>query len=314
MPLGSTLRIPMASSELDDRPRPHRTLGDADSQFLDVDGIDVHFKVRGHGPPDLVLLHHFYGHTWAWRHVQRLLEHHAQTISFDRPGFGLTERAPRTSWSRVNPYTRAGSVRILTALLDHLEIDQAVLVGSSAGGTVAIEAWTLIPERIRGLVLLSPAVTGDVGAPEPLRPLLRTGPLRQLAPRIASRVASGITHERIGKSWHDGSRVTDDDVRAYNRPLDVENWQHGFWDAMTAEPRPRHRRTLRTITVPTLVLAGASDRVVPPRLSRGVAHSIPTSEFQLLEGCGHTPHEECPDEVVAALRTFLDDLGPKGRP
>ncbi|MDX1510844.1 MAG: alpha/beta hydrolase [Nitriliruptorales bacterium] len=294
---------------LPDRPRPHRTLGDPDSHFIEVEGVDVHTKIKGTGPPDLVLLHHFYGHVWAWRHVQDLLADQARTIAFDRPGFGLTERVHPSAWPHGNPYTRASSVQLMVGLLDHLEIDRAVLVGSSAGGTVALEAWSLVPERISGLVLLSPAVTGDVGAPEALRPLLRTAPARRLAPRIAERVASGITHHRVGRSWHDSSRVSDEDVHAYSRPLEAEGWQHGFWDVMTAEPRPRHRRTLRTITVPTLVLAGSSDRTVPPRLSRGVAAAIPTSEYRLLDGCGHTPHEECPGQVATAISEFLARLG-----
>lgn len=262
-------------------------------------------KVVGNGPPDLVLLHHFYGHAWSWRHVQRLLADVARTVAFDRPGFGLTERVHPSRWPHGNPYTRASSALLMTALMDQLGIDRAVLVGSSAGGTVALEAWTMVPERIRGLVLLSPAVTGDVGAPEVLRPLLRTTPLRRLAPTIADRMAAEISHARVGRNWHDSSKVDDDDLHAYTRPLGVENWQHGLWDVMSAEPRPRHRRTLATITVPTLVIAGSSDRVVRPRLSRAVAAAIPAGDFLLLDGCGHTPHEECPDRLAAALRTFL---------
>jgi pimeloyl-ACP methyl ester carboxylesterase len=193
--------------------------------------------------------------------------------------------------------------------MDHLEIERAVLVGSSAGGTVALEAWRMIPERVSGIVLLAAAITGDVGMPEALRPLLRTRPLRRLAPPIAGRAASNIDHQRVGRSWHDPSRVSDEDVAAYNRPLEVEDWEYGMWDAMTAEPRPRHRPTLRSITVPTLVLAGASDRTIRPNLSRKVAAAIPGAEFRILENCGHTPHEECPQSVATAIGEFLARVG-----
>jgi pimeloyl-ACP methyl ester carboxylesterase len=251
------------------------------------------------------MLHHFYGHVWAWRHVQERLADQARTIAFDRPGFGLTERVQPGLWVNGNPYTRAAGVRIMTGLMDHVGSEQAVVVGSSAGGTIALEAWRMTPERVNGIVLISAAITGDVGMPEVLRPLLRTRPLRRLAPPIARRAASTIDHERVGRNWHDPSRVSDDDVASYNRPLGVEDWEYGMWDAMTAEPRPRHRSTLRSITVPTLVLAGASDRTIRPNITRKVAAAIPGAEFRLLENCGHTPHEECPESVATAIGEFL---------
>lgn len=298
----------MTTPPLDDRPRPHRTLGDPDSRFLELDGVDVHHKVVGEGPHDLVLLHHFYGHVWSWRHVQELLADRARTVAFDRPGFGLTERLHPGEWVNGNPYTRAGSVRLMVGLMDELGIDEAVLVGSSAGGTVALEAWRMVPERISGIVLLSAAITGDVGMPEAVRPLMRTRPMRRLAPPIARRAAGQIDHQRVGKSWHDPSRVSDADVAAYNRPLEVEDWEYGMWDAMTAEPRPRHRSTLGSITVPTLVVTGASDRTIRPNISRKVADAIPGAEFRVLDNCGHTPHEECPQGVAAAISDFLDGI------
>lgn len=297
------------TTPLTDRPRPHRTLGDPDSRFLEVEGVDVHHKVVGDGPHDVVLLHHFYGHVWAWRHVQDLLADKARTLAFDRPGFGLTERLHPWQWANGNPYTRAGSVRLMVGLMDELGMHKAILVGSSAGGTVALEAWRLVPERISGLVLLSAAITGDVGMPEVLRPLLRTRPMRRLAPPIARRAATGIDHQRVGKAWHDPGRVSDADVAAYNRPLGVDGWEYGMWDAMTAERRPRHRATLRSITVPTLVVAGASDRTIRPGISRKVAAAIPGADFQVLEGCGHTPHEECPQGVATAIAEFLNAMG-----
>jgi pimeloyl-ACP methyl ester carboxylesterase len=286
---------------------PARELADDDSRFARLGGVEVHHKVAGDADdPAVVLLHHFYGSVASWRHVQpRLAEDHL-VAAFDRPAFGLTERPPRSAWPEGrNPYTRAASVDITLDLLDHLGADRAVLVGSSAGGTSALETYARAPDRVRALVLLSPAITGDVGPPDPLRTVMRAPPLRRLGPLIVRRFAGEITAERVSGSWADPSSATPDDVDAYARPLRVEGWDRGFWELFAAESPPQLADLLPRIEVPTLVVSGDRDRVIAARVNRRTAAAIPGAEYVELDRCGHTPHEECPDALVEVLSDFL---------
>jgi pimeloyl-ACP methyl ester carboxylesterase len=193
-------------------------------------------------------------------------------------------------------------------LIDHLDADDAVLIGSSAGGTSALEAFAMAPERVRALVLISPAITGDVGPPAALRPLLRSPQLRQLGPRLVERFAGEITLERIARSWHDPTRASDDDLAAYTRPLQVEGWPQGFIDLFGAEPPPNLTSLLPRIDVPTMVVSGASDPVISAHWNRRTAAAIPGARYEVIRDCGHTPQEECPDQLLELLRDFLDDL------
>jgi pimeloyl-ACP methyl ester carboxylesterase len=286
---------------------PARALADDDSRFARLGGVEVHHKVAGDpNDPTVVLLHHFYGSVASWRHVQpRLAEDH-QVAAFDRPAFGLTARPPRSAWPEGrNPYTRAASVDITLDLLDDLGADRAVLVGSSAGGTSALETYARAPERVRALVLLSPAITGDVGPPDALRTVMRTPQLRSLGPRIVRRFAGEITAERVTGSWADPSLVTPDDVDAYSRPLRVEGWDRGFWELFAAESPPQLASLLPRIEVPTLVVSGDRDPVIQARVNRRTAAAIPGAEYVELDRCGHTPHEECPDALVEVVADFL---------
>jgi pimeloyl-ACP methyl ester carboxylesterase len=297
--------LPPSSPQL----APARELADPDSRFATFAGIDVHHKVVGDPTaPALVLHHHFYGNVFTWRHVLDGLAGDHQVAAFDRPGFGLTERLPRARWGDEHPYTRRTSARITLELLDHLGIDAAVLVGSSAGGTAALETYALAPERVRALVLLSPAITGDVGPPPAFRPLLRNPQVQRLGPAIVERFAGEITLERIARSWHDPTRATDEDLDAYTRPLRVERWQHGFLDLFGAEPPPNLTELLPRITVPTMVVSGASDRVISASWNRHTAAAIPGARYEVIPDCGHTPQEECPDALLALVRDFLGDL------
>ena len=289
--------------------RPAQALAGPDGRFLDVDGVSVHHRVTGPvDAPTVLLFHHFYGNVATWRHVHAAVADRYRVVSFDRVGFGLTERPPRSRWPGTNPYTRQMTTRIALALLDHLGAPTATLVGSSAGGTAALETYRRAPGRIRGMALLSPAITGDVGAPRMVRPLLRTWPLRAIGTGIVRRAAGDITRERVSRSWHDPSIAGDDDVDAYARVMQVEGWDRGFWEVMTAEAPPDLRDIVRSVQVPTLVVAGASDRIIRPRWNRRTAEALPDGRFRLLEDTGHTPHQERPDLLVPVLRAFLAEL------
>jgi pimeloyl-ACP methyl ester carboxylesterase len=288
--------------------RPARELADPDSRFATFAGIDVHHKVAGPpSAPAIVLYHHFYGNAITWRHVMAGLADEYRVAAFDRPGFGLTER-PAINGTHPSPYARETAARITLALLDSLGAEQAVLVGSSAGGTVALETYALAPERVRALALLSPAITGDVGPPPALRPFLRSPQAVRVAPHLIGRLAGEITLERITRSWHDPSRATEADLEAYTRPMQVEGWQRGYLGVFTAEEPPDLRGLLPRIEVPTLVVAGSSDPVITPRWNRRTALAIPDARFEELAGCGHTPQEECPDALLDLLRGFLAEL------
>lgn len=292
--------------------RAHAAFDDvptARNGFATLQGVDVHYVVAGADAPPLLFFHHFYGNVRTWRRIFAELEQDAALIAFDRPGFGWTERLPRSRWGDRHPYRRATIADMAVELLDLLGHDQAVLVGSSAGGTVALETLARHPDRVRGLVLLSPAITGDVGPPAVLRPLLRTRPMRSLGRRIVRRVADrGIDETRIGRSWSDPSKVTPQDVAAYAGPLDAPNWDVGLWDTMNADTRPNHVATLENADVPIMFVAGSDDRVIHPRWSRRAAKHTPMGRYVELDDCGHTPHEECPGDLAIAIRAFLAEL------
>ena len=286
---------------------PHRTLAGDDSRFARFGGVDVHHRVTdmATGMP-VVLLHHFYGSVATWRHVFAALANEACLLAHDRPGFGLTERLPRSRWPRAgSPYTRAASASITLELMDAAGIDKAVLVGASSGGTSALETYALAPDRVRALVLVAPAIIGDVGPPDAVRPLMRTPVGRFVGGRIIRRFAGPIDRDRISRSWYDPSRATDADVEAYAKPLRVDDWARGLWEVFAAEGAPKLASLLSHIEVPTLVVSGDSDPVVSPTSSRRTAAAIPGADYLEIPHCGHTPHEERPDQFVALLRDFL---------
>jgi len=287
---------------------PRRALARPGSRFVTLEGIEVHHEVVGPDPaPTLLLSHHFYGSTPVWDRFAPLLADRHRLVTWDRPGFGLTERPVRGPHG-PNPYTRASAARLGWALLDALGVEEVVLVGASAGGSNVLEMYAQAPGRVRALVLFAPAITGDVGAPPQVRPLLRSAPIRRLGPRVVERFVGDITRERSTRSWNDPSRARDEDLAPYRDLTRVEGWSRGLWEVMTAEPPPDLRPVLRSVRVPTLVVTGAQDRTIAPRWGRWVAATVPGGRFALLPDCGHVPHQERPEELAAIVRPFLEEV------
>jgi pimeloyl-ACP methyl ester carboxylesterase len=282
---------------------PAQALADADSQFIDLNGLSVHIKTWGQGEPVFVLMHGFGASLYSWRSVTEPFSRLGRVIAYDRPGFGLTERP--LAWEGQNPYSPEAQVALLIVLLDHYSLNQAILVGNSAGGTLAMQVALAHPERVKALVLVDPAVYTGGGAPAWVLPLLHTPQMRHLGPLIARQIQSrGL--QLIKLAWHDPSLLTPETLALYQKPLQVDNWDKALWE-FTAATHPLDLSTrLSEITQPVLVVAGDYDHIIPTPQSIRLASELPNAHLAIIENAGHVPHEESPAAFIDAVRNFLN--------
>lgn len=301
--------------------RPPTELGYADSRFVEVplgsDTLTVHVQEQGpageaDGPP-LILLHGFAASTFSWRNVMPALADSRRVVAYDRPAQGLTERPMRETWGNaadwetLNPFGTEGQMAMLNNLMDTLGIESAVLVGNSAGGTLATRMALEHPERVAGLVLISPAVYAGGGAPGWVRPLFNLPQVNRLAPLLTRRIQQwGMDFART--AWHDPSRMTDADWEGYLRPLQAQDWDRGLWELSRASSAADFTGRLGELTVPTLVITGDDDRVVPTAQSVRLAGELPDASLTVISACGHVAQEECPGETLAAIDAYLAEL------
>ena len=282
-------------------------LADPDSQFVDVDGLTMHYKAAGQGELPLVLLHGFGASTYTWREVWEPLAQNHPVMAFDRPAFGLTERPLPGEWTGPSPYSAAAQADQTVALMDKLGIDQAVLVGNSAGGTIATLTALQHPDRVKALILVDPAIYAGGGTPGFLRPLFQTPQMRHLGPLITRRIQEW-GYEFGRSAWHDPSKFTDEIWTGYQKPLKAENWDRALFELTRASKPLGLPDRLDEIKVPTLVITGDDDRIVPTEQSIRLASEIPGAELVVIPQCGHVPHEECPEAFLQATNAFLSQL------
>src|SRR5436190_1396396 len=224
--------------------------------------------------------------------------------ALDLPGFGSSSK-PATG-----PYTARWFADTVLAVMDRMDIDRAHLVGNSMGGRVALEIGMREPERVGALALLCPAVAFVKRGYHPIvrlaRPELGFLPHRFRRTRVSSTFA-GLFHDTDAIDPYVSDVVIDEFQRLYssagarfaflsaarNIYLDAPFGKHGFY--------PR----LADLERPALFVWGSHDKLIPPGFKRHVAEWLPRAEQIVLDGCGHVPQVERPDQTNGLIRRFL---------
>ncbi|MGL4612013.1 MAG: alpha/beta fold hydrolase [Trueperaceae bacterium] len=283
-------------------------LAHKDSLFIDINDVTLHYKdtpAISQSDQTFILLHGFGSAVFTWDSITPKLAEYGRVIAFDRPAFGLTERPLRGSWQGENPYSPESQVSLLLGLMDALKVEKAVLIGNSAGGTITTHAALEHPERVAGLVLVDAAIYGGGGAPAWVRPLLHTPQMNRLGPLAMRQISEEPGTEFLKSAWSNPENIPKTTWDSYRELLQTNNWDKALWELTKASRRPTFTDELLSLGVPTLVLSGADDTIVPVRESERLAEDIPNSTLVTFPTCGHTPQEECPGLFTEAVTMWL---------
>lgn len=269
------------------------------SQFVTVNGQPLH--LRDEGPRDdslpILLVHGTSSSLHTWQGWTDSLRSTRRVIRFDLPGFGLTGPAADGDY-RMDAY-----VRSVIGVMVALGVRRAVIGGNSLGGGVAWHVAVSHPERVAGLVLVDAVGYPFVSTSVPIGfRLARLPVLNVLIQRILPRT---VVEESVRNVVGDPSRVTPELVQRY---YDITR-REGNRAALVARFRQSGDDTdttaIRAITVPTLVLWGGRDRLIPPENATRFGRDIVGSRVVMFPELGHVPHEEDPAATLAAVRPFL---------
>ena len=279
-----------------------------DSQFKEIDGIDIHYQQVGENSDTfIILLHGFGSSTYSWQKVMDPLSEYGSVLAYDRPAFGLTERFTPSEDSEFNPYKMEYQPEIVINFIDEEQIEKVILIGNSAGGTVAIQTALEYPEKISALILVSPAVFESGGAPGWIKPLLNLPHFNRLGPILVRSIRDrGL--ELLELAWSDPQKITEKDYENYQKPLSVNNWDTALWEFTKVNGGTDLQTRLSELTIPVLIISGEDDKIIPVEQSEQLAAELPGSELVIIPNCGHVPQEECPDKFLEAVDPFINSF------
>ena len=273
------------------------------SDFMYVKGQFVHFRDEGPktDPTPLVLIHGTAASLHTWQGWAGELRARKRVITFDLPGFGLT--GPFTGEYPRDDYRADNLARFTLDFLDALHVQRFAIGGNSLGGEVAWRVAARVPARVDRLILVD--ATGYDFVPEHV-------PLGFQVARIPvfNRVTEFLTprtfvEESVKDVYGDPSRVTGALVDRYFEMLMREGNRRALNLRLQQIATDLAPGRIKTLTLPTLILWGAKDRLVPPANAQRFHADIAGSQLVVLPGLGHVPQEEDAQASVAPVRAFL---------
>ncbi|MBL8089183.1 MAG: alpha/beta hydrolase [Anaerolineales bacterium] len=278
---------------------------DEDSKFIEINDVNIHYKESGSGETTFILLHPFGGSTYSWREVMDDFAQYGRVIAYDRPAFGLTERPMPEDWIE-NPYGMKANIEILKSLLDEFGIEKAVLVGNSAGGAVAVAFALEYPERVEQLILVAPGVGGGRAPQFPswALPIMWSPQMHRIGPLFMRDYQESLPRT-VERGWFDQTKLTDEIRQTHLQILKIKNWDRAFYELVFAPAYPELRSLLPELKIKAYIIGGEEDRLIRTWYLEAVATEIPEAQLTLIPQCGHVPQEECPDEFMKIIETYL---------
>jgi pimeloyl-ACP methyl ester carboxylesterase len=279
-----------------------------DIQYITLHGHEVGYRTAGAGPV-VLLIHGMAGSSTTWRHVMPALSEKFTLIAPDLIGHGHSDKPS-------GDYSLGAFASMLRDVLVALGHEHATVVGQSLGGGVAMQFAYQYPERCERLVLVN---SGGLG--REVNPLLRflSLPGSSAVLRLASAEPIRRTIEDIGglaarvglqpapvvaELWRSYTSLADDDTR------------RAFLRTLRAVIDPRGQtisaanRLHMAAQVPTLIIWGGADPIIPVEHADAAHSAIPESRLEIFDDVGHYPHCEAPEKFVAVLSEFIESTVP----
>lgn len=275
------------------------------AKTFDYQGMAITYYEQGQGQP-LVLLHGFGAFSYTWRNVEKYFSQTNKVISIDLKGFGLSAKPDD------NAYSAQDQSRIIVRFIKEQGLEEAILVGNSFGGAVALLTYLDLAEEaqnpISKLILIDSA-----GYPQDLPDFIAILRIPLLNRLFLSLVPSQTQAKLVlKKAFFDHAKITEEMVESYGSNLAQPGAHLALIKTAGQIVPPDINQIIEkypSINIPVLIIWGEADKIVPLAVGRKLAEAIPQAKLVVLSNCGHIPQEECPAETLEAMADFVKTRG-----
>ncbi|HAA15647.1 MAG TPA: alpha/beta hydrolase [Cytophagales bacterium] len=272
------------------------------STFFPFQGMDVHYRDQGEGPP-LYLLHGTGAslHTWdVW--TQKIVSKGYRVVRLDLPAYGLTGAHPD------GDYSPAMYLGLLEALRNHLELDSLVIVGNSFGGFLSWQYAINHSSRVSKMVLLDPSGAPRKDSVNKSSPLIvRLARTKGVGEVLSKFTPRSIIEGNLKEVYYHDSLVAEETIDRYHELSLREGNRKAFIDRVRNPYQATGWEQLSTLEVPTLIMWGEQDEWIPVADAERFHQAIPNSRVLIYPALGHVPMEEDPAGTVDDVLSFISE-------
>lgn len=277
-----------------------KTYANEHSKFIDVEGMQVHYRDEGKGFP-IVLIHGTGASLHTWDDWTAKLIKNYRVIRLDLPAFGLTGPNGNADYS-IEKYTY-----FLQQFLSKLKLDTFYLAGNSLGGNIAWNYTAMHPKRVAKLILLATSGLPTNKAQPAIFALAKMPIINSLFLFICPQF---IIRKNIEEVYADKKKIKEGLITRYHKMALRTGNRKAFIQRAKIDRSTGGKAVLtklKSINTPTLLIWGAKDIWIPLENGKRMHQILPHSKLVVLKNSGHVPMEESPQESLKALRSFLKE-------
>lgn len=268
------------------------------SQFVEIDGMKVHYTIDGEGFP-ILLIHGTSSSLHTWNEWTKTLSQKYKVIRVDLPGFGLTGKHSN------NKYSTKAYTEFLSKLLKKLNLSKVHIAGNSFGGYLAWNFALKHPKQVNNLILLnSSGYPLPKDAPIPLG--LKMAQLPIISTLMKKITPESIINATIEKAYENDELISEETRQRYIDLLLMEGNRSGLV-GKSQQIRYEHYKKIPEMDKNTLILWGEKDEVVSVDLAYMFEKDIPNNKLIIYPEIGHLPMEEIPIQSVRDVILFLEE-------
>jgi pimeloyl-ACP methyl ester carboxylesterase len=272
--------------------------GGTEERFASVAGHRMRYLTGGSGPT-LLFVHGLMGYSFSFSEILPDLVRDFRVYAPDMLNLGFSDRAD------VSPGLESIAGRMIE-FMNAVGVEKATVIGSSHGGTVALQMGLTAPERIEQLVAVSPAHPWSERARWQIR--LFSTPLGAVLASLMPIAPTLWMALGVRRLYGPSSRILPGTVSGYSAPMGdrrtlafllrvARTWDHDF---------ERLERTVMNIELPVRLIWGSRDRIVPLSTAKDLKQHLKSATIDVMEECGHLPYEERPQEFLQVMREVLE--------
>ena len=277
------------SEELDLILTDFTTMMTVKEHYVTVDGNKIRYLEEGSNGSHVVLIHGLGSQAERWQQVIPHLSKNHRIIAPDLIGFGRSDK-PQVD------YTPKYFVKFIFDFLEHLGIDKTIMIGSSLGGQIVAESAAASENNIiQKIILVSP-----------------TGTMRTTNPTLDAYIMAGLypQHDLIKTAYQKmaGKQkdVDESTIERFRTGMSQPNAKMSFLSSIISFKHwPAITERLQLISIPTLLIWGSDDTMIPINYANEYVSNLKDCKFVVMEGCGHRPHVEDPENFSQIMLKFL---------
>lgn len=277
------------------------------SDINSASAIELYHEIYGQGDP-LLCIHGFGASLYSWRNFVEPLSQDYRLILIDLKGSG---KSPKPEDSHYSPLDHG---ELLYQFIMKEDLRNLTLIGHSYGGALSLLLAIMLTERGEAFRLKS-MILIDAGAYKEYIPLF----VRLLSVPVINRLLIYLTPAKfkaklvLKMSYYDPKKITKDQIDNYAAPLAAPGAKHALLETGKQIVPPNFDELVvkyKDIKVPTLIIWGKQDGLLPLKVGELLDEDIPNSTLKIIDQCGHVPQEEQRDVTVPLVLDFLKQIYP----